>query len=256
MRKKEPDKQKIIYGRKPVKEALEQGISFEKIWLQKGISSRFEAEIKRLAQKRHIAIQHVPSIKLEKLTRQKTHQGIAALSALIPYYEVDDILSDAYDKGEIPLFLICDGITDVRNFGAIARTAACTGVHAIIITQKGSVSINGEAMKTSAGALHRLPICKVRFLDETVRYLKQNGLQIVGADIRTEKYVSEVDWSIPTALIMGAEGGGISPKLLQTIDTIAKIPIISDFDSYNVSVATGMILYESMQQRIKSELSA
>jgi 23S rRNA (guanosine2251-2'-O)-methyltransferase len=253
MQKKEPDKQKIIYGRKPVKEALEQGIAFEKIWLQRGISKRFEEDIKKLAQKRHIAIQQVPSIKLEKLTKQKTHQGIAALSALIPYYEVDDILSNAYDKGEIPLFLICDGITDVRNFGAIARTAACTGVHAIIITQKGSVSINGEAMKTSAGALHRLPICKVRFLHETVAYLQQNGLQIVAADIRTEKYVADIDWNIPTALIMGAEGKGISQKLLQTANSVVKIPILSDFDSYNVSVATGMILYESMQQR-KSDL--
>ena len=251
MQKKEPEQQKIIYGRKPVKEALEQGVAFEKIWLQRGISSRFEDEIKALAQKHHIALQQVPSIKIEKLTNQKNHQGIAALSALISYYEVEDILSNAYAHGEVPLFVLCDGITDVRNFGAIARTAACTGVHAIVITQKGSVSINGEAIKTSAGALHRLPICKVRFLDETVRYLQQNGLQIVAADIRTENYVSDIDWTVPTALIMGAEGGGISPKLLKTADKVAKIPILSDFDSYNVSVATGMILYESMQQRKK-----
>lgn len=244
-----PIKKQLIYGRHPIEEALLADKKFDKILLQRGLQADVLNNIVELAKEKEVAVQFVPFEKLNRVTR-KAHQGVVGFLSLVTYYTVEDVLSQVYDKGEVPFFLICDGITDVRNFGAMARTAICTGIHGIIMTQKGSANINGDAMKASAGALHKIPICKVRFLDETIKYLQNNGLQIIASSLQTPHYPKTIDWSIPTALIMGAEDKGVSPKHLRLANQAVKIPIIGDFDSYNVSVATGMILYEAMQQRM------
>lgn len=241
----------LMYGRHPIMEALQSGQKFDKIFIQKGLRGDFFSKIHQLSKELAIPTQLVPIEKLNRLTNRKNHQGIVGFAALIPYYTVEDVLSKAYDEGEIPLFLLCDGITDVRNFGAIARTAACAGVHGIVITAKGTAPINSEALKASAGALQQMAVCKVRFLDKTIRYLQDNGLQIVASTLAEQsKLIQSIDLTIPTAIIIGSEGKGIAPKHQKMADQLAKIPIVGQFDSYNVSVATGMLLYETMRQRL------
>ncbi len=240
----------LIYGRNPISEALESAKSFEKLFVQRGLKSESVKRISALAIKADIPIQRVPVEKLNRLTRNAAHQGVAGYLAMIQYYSLEDILSHVYDRGEVPLFLICDGITDVRNFGAIARTALGCGVHALIVPASGSASINAEALKTSAGALNRIPVCKVRFLDKTAQYLKDNGLEIFVTELNASKFIYESDLTVPLAIIVGAEDTGVNSKLLRMADKKVKIPMTGNFDSFNVSVATAMGLYEVMRQRI------
>lgn len=247
MNKKEKN---LIYGRNPIFEALESAKSFDKLFVQKNLKSDSIKQIVRMAAKTGATIQKVPIEKLNRLTRNAAHQGIAGYLALIRYYSLEDILSHAYDRGEVPLFLVCDGITDVRNFGAIARTALGCGVHGIVIPSQGTASINAEALKTSAGALNKIPVCKVNDLEKSVVYLQKNGLQVLGTSLQTDTLLHEADLKIPMAFVVGAEDRGINPKLLKIVDKWIKIPMIGDFDSFNVSVATAMSLYEVMRQRI------
>ena len=239
----------LIYGRHPVVEALEAGRGFDKIFVQRGIDYAFNKMVEHLAYEQDIPLQVVPLEKMNRLTR-KNHQGVAGFLSLIPYYNLDDILAAAYDSGEMPLILVCDGITDVGNFGAMARSAACTGVHGIVIASKGAASINAEAIKASAGALNQIPVCKVRFIDKTLHYLKENGLQIMATALEAKQYIHQINLKTPTAIIMGAEGAGVSPAFLKIADHLVKIPMMGNFDSFNVSVATGIILYETVRQRI------
>jgi len=238
----------LIYGRHPILEALQQGLHFDKLFLLRGAQGESIGDIKRLAIEQDIVTQYVPVEKLNRLTR-KNHQGVVGFSALIPYYSVEDVLAQAYDSGHAPLFLICDGITDVGNFGAIARSAACTGVHGIIIPRKGAASISAEALKASAGALHQIPVCKVRYLDHAIKYLQSLGLQVVASTLQNAIPLKTVDLTVPTALIIGAEGKGVSPKFAKMADVCTNIPMIGKFDSFNVSVAAGILLYESVRQR-------
>lgn len=242
-------KDQLIFGRNPIIEALKAAQSIDKIWLLKSAGGRAINEISELAQLNNVPIQRVPIEKLNRLVKGN-HQGIVAITSLVTYYEVEDILADTYGQGKVPLFLICDGITDVRNIGAIARNIACTDAHALILPMRGSASINAEAIKSSAGALSKIYVCKVRFIDKLIDYLKNNGLQIVATGL-TDKSISlpKVDLSIPTAIIVGAEGKGVSPKFLNMADIVTKIPMPGQFDSFNVSVATGIILYEAVRQR-------
>ena len=239
----------LIYGRHPIVEALEEVRGFDKIFVQRGIDYAFNKMIERLAAEQDIPVQVVPLEKINRLTR-KNHQGVAGFLSLIPYYNLDDVLAAAYDRGETPLILVCDGITDVGNFGAMARSAACAGVHGIVIASKGAASINPEAMKASAGALNQIPVCKVRFIDKALYYLKENGLQVIATALEGEKYIHQTDLTVPTAIIMGSEGTGVSPAFLKIADNLVKIPMVGNFDSFNVSVATGIILYETIRQRI------
>jgi 23S rRNA (guanosine2251-2'-O)-methyltransferase len=180
---------------------------------------------------------------------RKNHQGVIAQVAPIQYQEIDPILNQLFEQGEVPLFLILDRLTDVRNFGAIARTAECTGVHAIIIPDKDSVSVTGDAIKTSAGALNKIPVCRVNDLNSTIHYLKESGVQIAVSTEKTTNLIYEADFTVPLAVVMGSEENGVSMKILAEADIKAKIPMVGSIDSLNVSVSAGIMLYEITRQR-------
>lgn len=237
-----------IYGIHPVEEALNSGATIERIFIQKGIHKDGISTIVRGAQQHEIPVQFVPAEKLNRLHRN--HQGIAAMVSPVQFYKVEDVLAQVYEKGEFPLFIIADRITDVRNFGAIARTALCCGAHALIIPQAETASINSDAMKASAGALHKIPVCREKNLVQLIKQLKLNGLQVLVSDMNGSKFIFEADLKIPTAIIMGSEGEGVAPELLRLADEIVKIPMTGTFESLNVSVATGIFLYEAVKQRM------
>ncbi|MBA2422608.1 MAG: 23S rRNA (guanosine(2251)-2'-O)-methyltransferase RlmB [Chitinophagales bacterium] len=243
-----PSKGQFIYGIHPVEEALLAATTFERIFIQKGIHKDSISKLLRMAQQQEIPVLFVPIEKLNRLHRN--HQGIAAVVSPVRFYKTDDVLAQVYAQGRLPLLLIADRITDVRNFGAIARTALCTGVHAIIIPQTETASINSDAVKASAGALNKMAICREKNLAQLAKQLKLNGIQLLACEMSGSKYIYEADLKIPTAIIMGSEGEGISAELLKLADDIVKIPMTGQFESLNVSVATGMILYEAMKQRM------
>lgn len=224
------------------------GTTIERIFIQKGIHKEGVTQIVRSAQLQEIPVQFVPFEKLNRLHRN--HQGVAAVVSPVQFFKTDDILAQAYNKGELPLLIIADRITDVRNFGAIARTALCSGVHALIIPQTETASINSEAVKASAGALNTIPVCREKNLLQLVKQLKLNGIQVIAAEAKGSKFIFETDLRIPAAIIMGSEGEGIAPELLRAADEIVKVPMMGKFESLNVSVAAGMILYEVMKQRM------
>lgn len=238
----------LIYGRHPILEALSANKAFDKLLLQKGATGDGLRDIIRIAREREIPLQHVPPETLDRIA-PRNHQGVVGFASLVSYCSLDDILAAAYDKGESPLLLVCDGITDIGNFGAIARTAACAGVHGIIIAEKGSAPISADAIKASAGALLQVPICRVRFIDVALYELRDNGVQIVATSLQTQQWLHQTDLTQATAFILGAEDKGVSPAFLKLADVKVKIPIPGNFDSYNVSVAAGMILYEAIRQR-------
>lgn len=238
----------LIFGRHPLLEALKAGRGFEKIMMLKESRSNELKEINKLARDKGIQVQFVPVQKLNTYTR-KNHQGVIGLASLIPYYDIQDVLMQVYDNGQIPLFLLLDQVTDVRNFGAIARTAECLGVNAIILPAKGSATINAEAMKASAGALHNIAVCKVNSLKDAIDLLKLNGIKTMAADIETENLLPKVDLTGPIALILGSEGDGVSNAVLKQVDEVFTIPMIGKTESLNVSVSAGMVLYEAIRQR-------
>lgn len=246
-------KENQIYGLRPVIEAIKSGKEIDKILFQKGLKGTIYNELRTLAINKNIAIQFVPVEKLNRITR-KNHQGIVAYISLINYYNIEDILPMVYEKGETPLFLILDRITDVRNIGAISRTAECAGVQAIIIPDKGSAQINADAIKSSAGALHLVNIVKSRNLKNTIKYLKDSGIQIVACTEKSDDYYYSTDFTIPTAIIMGSEENGISNDLLNISDCKVKIPVKGEIESLNVSVASAVIVYEAVKQRINSKI--
>jgi 23S rRNA (guanosine2251-2'-O)-methyltransferase len=238
----------LIYGRHPVFEALAAGKKLEKILISLDARQGELTEIKQLAKQHEIPVQMVPVQKLNTVTR-KNHQGVVAFVSLIQYYDVNDVLMKVYDEGRTPLFLVLDHITDVRNFGAIARTAYGAGVDAVIIPAKGGAMIGSDAMKTSAGALNKLHVCKVKSLADALDFFQLNGIRIVAADMHTEKFTYNEDFTVPLAIVMGSEETGVSLQLIRKSDAVIKIPIQSGLESYNVSVSAGMILHEVMRQR-------
>lgn len=253
MMQKSPGKRsprnQFIYGVHPVEEALLSGTSIEKIFIQKGIQKEGITQLLQSARQQEIPVSFVPIERLNRLHRN--HQGIAAVVSTVQFYKTDDILAQAYGRGEFPLLLIADRITDVRNFGAMARTALCCGVHAIIIPQTDTAALNAEAVKSSAGALNSMPVCREKNLVQLVKQLKLNGIQVIASEMKGSKYIYDADLKIPTAIIMGSEGEGIAGELLRLADEIVRIPMAGKFDSLNVSVATGMILYEATRQRMQ-----
>lgn len=230
-------------------EALKAGNTFEKILLQRGISSPEASAIRQLARQRNIPVQNVPLQRLRFIT-SKNHQGAVGFLSLIQYYSVEDVMLKAYDEGRSPLFLLLDNITDVRNFGAIARSAEGGGIDALVVPQKGGALISEDAIKTSAGALSLIHVCKVRSLAQAADYLKLNGIKILAAEERAEKKLYEMDFTVPAAVILGAEGEGISKNLLHKADDSFRIPMQGKIGSFNVSVAAGIIVYEVMRQRL------
>ncbi|MEM9990347.1 MAG: 23S rRNA (guanosine(2251)-2'-O)-methyltransferase RlmB [Bacteroidota bacterium] len=242
-------KNTLIFGRHPIIDAIESGQAIDKLFLQQGIRGEFEKKLRQLSKQHHIPMQVVPKERLARFTRSN-HQGVVGYLSLVEYYKVEDVLPLVYERGEVPLFLLLDGVTDVRNFGAIARSASCCGVQAIIIPTKGSAQINADAIKASAGTLPELTICRVHSLVKTIEDLQLSGIQVLASDLKANKSITAVDMTLPTALILGAEGEGISKAVLNAADQPFIIPQTSTTDSFNVSVAAGIMLYEAIRQRI------
>jgi len=242
-------KSSIIIGRQPLVEALQSGKAIDKILLQKNANGEVVQHIRALSREHNIPIQLVPVEKLNGLTKAN-HQGVIAFVALVQYLDLQQVIDHVVSNGDVPLFLMLDGVTDVRNIGAIARTAVCCGAQAIIIPDKGVGALNEEAMKSSAGALEKIHICRVNSLLKAVDDLHLNGIAVYTSEMRADKNVYDLDFSVPCCVIMGDEGRGVQPYLAKAADAFFKIPMAAKFDSLNVSVATGMILYEGMKQRM------
>ncbi|MES2733059.1 MAG: 23S rRNA (guanosine(2251)-2'-O)-methyltransferase RlmB [Bacteroidota bacterium] len=236
----------MVFGTQAVLETLRSGKEIDKLLIQRELGNN---EIVKLAEEMGIPISKVPTEKLDRVTR-KNHQGVICFISAINYASLHNVLSSVYEQGKVPLLLLLDRITDVRNFGAIARTAECAGAQAIVVPTKGAAEINSDAMKTSSGALNFLPVCREASLGETLRYLQESGIQVVACTEKTEKTIYEIDFTIPTALVMGSEEDGISLEILRKADQLAKIPLVGQIGSLNVSVATGIALYEAIRQRI------
>jgi len=236
----------MAFGVQPVLETLRSGKEIERLFIQRELGMN---EIVRLAESRQIAIHRVPLEKLNRLTR-KNHQGVVCFLSPINYAPIHNVLAQVYEEGKVPLLLLLDRVTDVRNFGAIVRTAECAGVHAVIVPSKGGAMINADAMKTSSGALNYMPICRVESLADTVRYLLDSGLQCVACTEKSSKPLYETDFTNPTVIIMGSEEDGISPELLELANARVAIPLLGQVESLNVSAAASVILYEAVRQRL------
>lgn len=243
-----PKKSTLVIGRKAVLEAIQTGKPLERIYLQNNVGGKEITEITTLAVAQKIPTNKVPIDKLNGFNVGQ-HEGCVALISRIQYQDLQEVISYVVEKGEVPLFLILDGITDIRNIGGIARTAFCTGVNAIVIPDKGVGMLNEDAILTSAGALEKLPVCRVNSLLKAIDELHLNGIKVLASEMTAEKNVFEMDFTEPVAIILGSEEKGIYPALLKASDSSFKIPMTGEFDSLNVSVATGMILYEAMKQR-------
>jgi len=235
----------LIFGTQPLTEALKAGKEIDKIMIYREQSF---LEIQQLANERGIPVQRVPVEKLNQITR-KNHQGVIGFMSAIRYVSLHNILTGIFEKGETPLLLLLDRITDVRNFGAIARTAECMGVHALVVPMRGAAQINSDALKTSSGALSHLPVCRENSLIEAVQYLQDSGVQIIVCTEKAAQILTNVDFTTPTALIMGSEEDGVSADLIRRANMAIKIPMSGKVGSLNVSVAAGMVIYEAARQR-------
>lgn len=241
-------KSSLIIGRQPLIESLQAGKPVDKILFQKGATGEAIHTIRELAKKANIPTQYVPIEKLNSISRAN-HQGVIAFVALVQYMDLQQVIDHVVGLGQVPLFVILDGVTDVRNIGAIARTAVCCGAQALIIPDKGVGALNEEAMKSSAGALEKLHVCRVNSLMKAVDELHMNGIKVFASEMTAEKNLHQLKWKEPSAVVMGSEDKGVYPALMKICDEHFKIPMAGDFESLNVSVATGMILYEAMKQR-------
>lgn len=241
-------KSDIIYGIRTVIEALKSGQQLERVFIQKNLKGDLYKELMLELHHSTTPISKVPSERINKFTR-KNHQGVVALTSPIDYQRLDLLVPSLFEKGLNPLILVLDEITDVRNFGAIARTAECLGVHGIVIPIRGGAQVNEDAVKTSAGAFSYLPVCREKNLVDATRFLQESGFTVVACSEKTKVDLKEVDFTSPTAIVMGSEENGISAPLLEMADHVAKISMSGNIESLNVSVATGMILYEAQRQR-------
>lgn len=239
----------MIYGVRPVIEALQAGKEIEKVLVVTGLKSELFPELRKLLNEKDIPMQYVPVEKLNRVTRQN-HQGVIAFVSPIDYEDYEQIIPALFDIGRNPLVLILDRITDVRNFGAIARTAECAGVDAIIVPSRGSALMGADAVKTSAGALFKIPVCRSVNLKDTIDYMKACGLQIVAATEKATDYHFQIDLTLPTAIMLGSEEDGVSPEYLKRCDQRVRIPMAGEIESLNVSVAAGVILFEAVKQRM------
>jgi len=242
---KRPRKSSLIAGPEAVRESLLADVPLERIYLQFG---RQYDEIRLLASQKRVPVNQVPEAKLNSF-HVPDHGGCIALKARVRYYELDDVIHSVQARGETPLLLILDGITDVRNIGGIARTAYCTGVHALIIPDKGVGALNEDAVLTSAGALEKIMISRVDSLVKAAEQLRMNGITILASVMDSDTAIADCDLSEPLAIVLGSEDKGISPVVLKVANGRFTIPMQREFDSLNVSVAAGMILYETMKQR-------
>jgi 23S rRNA (guanosine2251-2'-O)-methyltransferase len=240
-----------IYGTRAVIEAIRAGKEIEKIMIQSGLSNDLLKELIALAREHKVPYTFVPQEKLKRFT-SKNHQGVICLLSAVTYASLDNLVDRAYTEGREPFFLILDRVTDVRNFGAIARTAECAGVDGIIIGDKGNAPITSDAMKTSAGALNHLPVCREKDLKQTIRFLRDSGIRIIACTEKTNQSIFDTPMNGPIAIIMGSEEDGISDTLLREADELVRIPMRGKIESLNVSVAAGIALYEAIRNRESS----
>ena len=246
-------KETKLYGLRAIMEAIEADKSIDKIFLQKGLRSELFVQLEKKIRKKGLNFSYVPVEKLNRLT-PKNHQGVVAQISPISFYDLDALVTAVKETKEHPLFLVLDQLSDVRNFGAIIRTAECTGVDGIIIQKKGSAPINGDTIKTSAGAVFNIPICKVDHIKDALYYFQASDIKIIAATEKTENSLYITDFTKGCAIVMGSEGKGISPSVLKIVDAKAKLPMFGNIASLNVSVACGVFLYEVVRQRQSSDL--
>ncbi len=237
-----------IFGIRAILEAIEAGKDIDKVFIQKDANGELMSSLLKSLKKNNINFSYVPIEKLNRLT-SKNHQGAVATISPISFVTLETLIESVLEKKDKPLFLILDQVSDARNFGAIIRTAACCGVDGIIISKNGAAPVNGDTVKTSAGAVFNIPICKVDHIKDAVFYLQSSGVITIGATEKAENLVYDTDLNIPLAIIMGSEDRGINPSVLKIIDQQAKLPMHSVIDSLNVSVACGAFLYEVIRQR-------
>ena len=242
-----------IFGLRAVMEAIEAGKEIDKLFVRKDLSGPLATELLALARENRLVVQRVPEERLNRITR-KNHQGVIAMMSAITYHSIDNLVPELFETGVLPFVIVLDGITDVRNFGAIARTAECAGADAIVIPEHGSVSVGGDAVKTSAGALMHLPVCRERTTLSAVKRLRQSGFNVVAVSEQADINYTTADYTVPTALVLGAEDTGISPEVLKECDTFVSIPMFGHIGSLNVSVAAGVLMYEVVRQRLQANL--
>lgn len=241
-------KSRLIIGRKPLLEALQNAVNIEKIFLLQTATGDEISAIKKAAREMNIALSLVPQEKLTRFT-QANHQGVVAIGGLIEYQPLQEIISQAVDKGETPLIVLLDGITDTRNLGAIARSALCYGAHALVIPSSNNAAITEEGIKASAGALESIPVCRVTSVEQAIDILHLNGIQVIATALKNSNPIHTVDLGIPLAIVMGSEDKGVSDFVIKQADHLVKIPMAGTFDSLNVSVAAGIMLYEVQRQK-------
>ena len=243
------EKDQYIFGIRAVIEAIQSGKEIDKLLIKKDINGELINELFALIKERHLVVQRVPVEKINRITR-KNHQGVVAFLSAVTYYNIAEVVPVLFEEGINPFLIVLDGITDVRNFGAIARTCDCAGVNAIIIPERNSVSVNADAIKTSAGALNYVPVGREKNLVNVVKFLKSSGYKVVGASEKSSVNYTKVDYTGPVALILGAEDKGISNDLLKLCDEFVSIPEFGNINSLNVSVAGGVMMYEVVRQRL------
>ena len=247
------EKNDYIFGIRAVIEAIEAGKQIDKLLIKKDLHGPLADELLAMVREHRIVAQRVPVERLNRVTR-KNHQGVVAYVASVNYYTLEQLVPQFYEDGILPFVVVLDGITDVRNFGAIARTADCCGVGALVIAERGAASVNADAVKTSAGALMSLPVCRERSIAGAVRFLKENGYQIVAATEKSKELYTSGKYDGPVAIGRGAEDTGISPEVLALCDTPVAIPMFGRIGSLNVSVAAGVMMYEVVRQRLQADM--
>ncbi len=249
----EPDE--YIYGIRAVIEAVEAGKEIDKVLIRKDLQGGdLSAELFDCLHRHRIIIQRVPAEKIDRITR-RNHQGVLAILSAVTYHSLAELVPTLYEEGMVPFLVVLDGVTDVRNFGAIARTCECAGADAVVIPARGGVGVNADAVKTSAGALHYLPVCRERSILNAVKFLKDNGYKVVAATEKSELNYTKVDYTGPVAIVMGSEDIGINPDILRHCDELVAIPQLGEIGSLNVSVASGVMIYEVVRQRLSAGFS-
>ena len=238
----------LVFGIRAILEAISAGKDIDKLMIQRGLGGDLMKELHQTIREQNIPAQYLPAEKFRKWS-SKNHQGAIAILSEITYQDIENLLPGIYETGEDPYLLVLDQVSDVRNFGAIARTAECAGVHAIIVPEKGSAAINADAIKASAGALLKIPICRTKSLVNAIKLLQDNGLQIVAATEKSTETYNSIDYNRPCAIVMGSEDTGISSQILRIADHLIGIPLKGTIESLNVSVATGIILFEGLRQK-------
>lgn len=247
------DNNDYIYGLRAIIEAVDAGKEIDKILIKKDLQGELANELHSRIRESRIPVQRVPVERLNRITR-KNHQGAIAILSAVTYHRLDHLVPALYEEGKLPFIVVLDGITDVRNFGAIARTAECAGADAIVIPEHGSVSVGGDAIKTSAGALHHIPVCRERSIRGAVKFLQENGYMVIAASEKADINYTQATYTDPIAIVMGAEDTGINPEVLRLCDTFVSIPQFGHIGSLNVSVAAGIMMYEVVRQRLEADM--